>query len=61
MLKGVSFLSNSVICVASDEHQPPTSEIMKESKVQGVVAADLVDATKHALLKQYGFQITVSV
>ena len=36
-------------------------EITLDEMVQEMVAADLADAKKHALLKQHGYQITVSV
>ena len=36
-------------------------EITLDEMVQEMVAADLADAKKHALLKQHGYQIAVSV
>jgi GDPmannose 4,6-dehydratase len=36
-------------------------EITLDEMVQEMVAADLADAKKHALLKQHGYQIAMSV
>ena len=37
-----------------------TPEISLDEMVQEMVAADLADAQKHALLKQHGYQVVVS-